>query len=195
MKQTLILIYFITISHCVMSQEKEWQALATALDKEVQLFIGKKGYIKLTKFSCNNFEIKDARVSQNPMFVRTFMYDRFGNIDYDILMDEFLELEQFAPWPSFCELSVLYDYDFYYEDFPKTVFIKLTTCTDSFIPRQTTTRANYFTEDEPLDTITEDEVTDVILPVRTKRLPKLLRLFNAYVQSTLKPKLDDDRTH
>lgn len=196
MKHLFTWIFFLLMPCYLISQEKEWKALAAALNKEVQSFAGKKGYVMLSGgHTYNNFEIRDGSVSQGRIFIRTFLYDRFGNLDHDILNDEFLEVEQFSYWASLCEWSILYNHLYYYEDYPETLFIKLTTCPDVNLPRQTNTRMTFFAEDEPLETITEDEVTELILPVRAKRLPKLMRLLNAYMESTIKPVLDGDRTH
>lgn len=101
------------------AQQKEWRHLTKLLQREADYFNGKSGFIQLSKSEYNTFTIKKPSVSDMIVVSSMWLKDRFGNEETSRCLEETIFLGEAINEDTILSAEVLYDYAFYFEDFPE----------------------------------------------------------------------------
>lgn len=194
MRKIIISLGLIFMMQSLVAQVNEWKEFTALLNQELQYFTAKNGYIQLGKWSYTNFVLTRAYINESEIFMQTNYHDRFDP-DYQVYqVSDFMDIAFLSDGACISEFAIDYNYDFYYDDFPESVFVKLTTCADFPIPHQGSFQT-VFPEEEPVLFTEQQFVNEFLIPVRTKNILPIIKRLHAYMAKTLQPKLQQDIDH
>ncbi len=191
MKKIILILLFLSGS-LLFAQQKEWSQLMGLLQKEAAYFEDKSGFIQLGKSDHNTFTIEKNTVSDSLIVFGIRVRDRFGNENSERYVEETIVLE---PEPIIISAEIYYDFSFYFEDFPDAQFLRLEFDEEfPMIDQVINIYKDPKTDEEDRNQI-EDTTNRILLPIRVKSREKILNAVDEYQRGSLKPRLDDDRTH
>lgn len=194
MNKILTTLGLLLIMQSLVAQANEWKEFTALLNQELQYFTAKNGYIQLGRWSYTNFVMTQAYIQENEIFIRTNYHNRFDSDNLMYQVSDYMDIAFLADDACISELSLAYNHDFYYDDFPESVFVKLTTCNEYRISHQSSYQT-FLSEDEPVLRVEPQWVNEFYIPVRIKNLPQIIQQLNAYQAKTLQSKLQQDKDH
>lgn len=175
------------------AQQKEWQNLLILLQKEAAYFQGKNGFIRLGKSDYNTFSIEESSANDSLIVLSMWLRDRFGNEKSEQFVQETIVLLQQEP--VIISAEIYYDYSFYFKDFPDAQFLRLELDEDVHLIHHVVNIYKDLETGEEDRGETEDTTNRILLPIRAKNRAKIFDAIDAYQRISLKPELDEDRTH
>src|SRR5690606_11901830 len=104
------------------AQQKDWQKLTGLLQKEAAYFEGKNGFVQLGKSEYNAFHIEKLSVNDTMAVSGMWLRDRFENHDSKRYLEEIVVFYEYDDY-IIQSVQIVYDYAFYFEDFPDAQFL------------------------------------------------------------------------
>lgn len=167
------------------SQQKEWHKIMEALKKETSYFQGKKGYIRLIKQKYNTFTINEYTVSDTVIKMDMKLFDRFENIPGTEHKKQERSFDPGWGFPLINKVTVLYGSDFYFADYPESIFIQLDFSEEFLIASD----GMLIRHKEEWDRYS------IFIPVRMQKANSILKAITKYQKKLLTYELERDRTH
>jgi|SRR5690554_4185957 len=187
----LCALLFTNLSH---AQQKDWQKLTGLLQKEAAYFEGKNGFVQLGKSEYNAFHIEKLSVNDTMAVSGMWFRDRFENHDSKRYLEEIVVFYDYDDY-IIQSVQIVYDYAFYFEDFPDVQFLLIEFDDTSPLTHQTISVYKNVKTGEENKTTMEDTVHQIVVPIRRKNRSKILKVIDQYQKKTLKKQLIDDRRH
>lgn len=175
------------------AQQKEWQNLLALFQKEAAWFQGKNGFIQSGKSEYNTFSIEEISVNDTLVSLSMRLRDRFADEKYEQFVQETIVLMQQEP--VIISAEIYYGYSFYFKDFPDAQFLRLELDEDAHLIHHVVNIYKDLATGEENRGETEDQTNRILLPVRAKNREKIFDAIDEYQSTSLKPQLDEDRTH
>lgn len=166
-------------------QQKEWQKIVYLLKEEGRYFVGKNGHIRLAKQKYNTFTVEDYTIQDTLFNVELKLFDRYENIPG--IKEKKQERSFDWGWgiPMIKGAEIMFGSDFYFEDYPESVFLRLRFSEEFLI----TNEGMLIKAEADWDNYT------FCLPVRMQKMDKILNAITAYQKKLLQYELERDRTH
>lgn len=175
------------------AQENEWNRLMGLLQKEATFFEGKKGFIQLVKSEYNTFSIEKMTVTDSLVVFGMRLQDRFGNEGSEQYLEEFTVF--YSPETEIVSAELYYGHSYYFSDFPDSQFLLLE-FDERFPMIQKTISVYKDLKTGQTDRSEIEQTTNqTIFPIRRKNRAVIFKAIDQYQLKSLKPRLDDDRTH
>ena len=187
----LLLLWLWGIS--LTAQENEWNRLMGLLQKEATFFEGKKGFIQLVKSEYNTFSMEKMTVTDSLVVFGMRLQDRFGNEGSEQYLEEFTVF--YSPETEIVSAELYYGHSYYFSDFPDSQFLLLE-FDERFPMIQKTISVYKDLKTGQTDRSEIEQTTNqIIFPIRRKNRAVIFKAIDQYQLKSLKPRLDDDRTH
>jgi hypothetical protein len=163
------------------------------LQKEATFFEGKKGFIQLVKSEYNTFSMEKMTVTDSLVVFGMRLQDRFGNEGSEQYLEEFTVF--YSPETEIVSAELYYGHSYYFSDFPDSQFLLLE-FDERFPMIQKTISVYKDLKTGQTDRSEIEQTTNqIIFPIRRKNRAVIFKAIDQYQLKSLKPRLDDDRTH
>lgn len=176
--------------------EKAWPEIVELLKKEADYFNGKNGRLRLLQMSYNDFKIEKFSVEENDFLttitVKMHLTNRFQP-EFESVRTEITTFDFYLL--TIKSVTILYDYLYYFDDFPNSVFLVIEQHTEEFNQTLSIKEKNPKTalfEEQPTEETTTDKL---IFPIRAKNREKILKAIDAFQSTLLKQQLFDETHH
>ncbi|HET8809754.1 MAG TPA: hypothetical protein VFM65_05755 [Flavobacteriaceae bacterium] len=174
------------------AQDAEWHNLTGLLQQEAEYFTQKNGFIQLTESSYNTFVIEKFSINDTMMVSAMRLNDRFENEHSEHYLKETIVFQDYGYY-NILSAGIMYDCDYYFEDFPEAQFLLIEFEKEMPLIHQIVSIYKDLKSGQEDKTTMEEATNQLLFPIRSKNRRKIFKAIDRYQSKTLKTKLEINR--